>query len=113
VARILRGGVYWADLEPIRGHEQGGSRPVLILSQDLFNERAERAIAMAITCQPPRVGYPLIWPIPDNILPRRSWVLISQLRTLATERLGDRLLAQLSHAQLDEILEGLWQLMGS
>lgn len=113
MARILRGGIYWADLEPVRGHEQGGSRPVLILSHDLFNERAERALAMAITSRQPRVDYPLVWTVPDGVLPRPSWVLISQIRTLATERLNDRQLAQLGEAQLDEILDGLWQLIGS
>ena len=113
MARILRGGIYWADLEPVRGHEQGGSRPVLILSHDLFNERAERALAMAITSRPPRVDYPLVWTVPDGVLPRPSWVLISQVRTLATERLDDRQLAQLSEAQLDDILDGLGQLVGS
>jgi len=38
LARILRGEVYWADLNPVRGREQAGLRPVLILSQDLFNK---------------------------------------------------------------------------
>lgn len=113
VARILRGGIYWADFDPVRGHEQGGARPVLILSHDLFNERAERAIAMAITSQAPRVVYPLVWLIPSGMLPRPSWVLISQLRTLATERLNNRQVAQLSDGQLDEILEALWQLVGA
>jgi mRNA interferase MazF len=85
---------------------------VLILSQDLFNERARRAIAMAITSQQPRVEYPLVWRVPESMLPKPSWVLISQLRTLSTERLGDRQLAQLTEAQLEAILEGLWQLIG-
>ena len=39
MARILRGEIRWADLNPVRGHEQAGSRPVLILSHDVFNER--------------------------------------------------------------------------
>ncbi len=113
MARILRGGIYWADLNPVRGQEQGGSRPVLILSHDLFNERAQRAIGMAITSQAPRVAYPLVWPLPKSTLPKPSWVLISQLRTLATERLGELQLAQLSDTQMGEILEGLWQLVAS
>jgi len=40
VARILRGEIYWADLDPVRGREQAGLRPVLILSNDLFNRRS-------------------------------------------------------------------------
>jgi mRNA interferase MazF len=49
LARILRGEVYWADLNPVRGREQAGLRPVLILSHDLFNWKSETVIAMAIT----------------------------------------------------------------
>ena len=40
MARILRGEIRWADLNPVRGREQAGLRPVLILSQDVFNERS-------------------------------------------------------------------------
>jgi len=57
VAGILRGDVRWADLDPVRGHEQRGQRPVLILSHDVFNERAGLVIAMAITSQPQRAGF--------------------------------------------------------
>ena len=49
MARILRGEIRWADLNPTRGSEQAGYRPVIILSQDVFNERSGTMIAMAIT----------------------------------------------------------------
>ena len=49
MARILRGEIRWADLNPTRGREQAGQRPVLILSQDVFNERSGTVIAMALT----------------------------------------------------------------
>jgi len=52
MAGILRGDIRWADLNPVRGHEQGGPRPVLILSHDIFNERSGTVIAVAITSQP-------------------------------------------------------------
>ena len=51
MARILRGEIRWADLNPVRGREQGGTRPVIILSQDVFNERSGTVIAMVITSQ--------------------------------------------------------------
>ncbi len=111
MARVLRGEVYWADLEPIRGHEQGGRRPVLVLSHELFNSRSETVIVMALTSQPRRVGYPLTWQLPPNTLPRQSWVKISQVRTIFTDRLGDRL-GQLSERDLDDIVGGLLQLIG-
>ena len=52
MARILRGEVRWADLNPTKGHEQSGLRPVLILSQNVFNKRSGTVIAMALTSQP-------------------------------------------------------------
>jgi mRNA interferase MazF len=111
VARILRGEIYWADLEPIRGREQGGTRPVLVLSHDLFNERSQTVIALAITSQPQRAGYPLTWHVPDGVLPRESWVKISQIRTLAAERLGARV-GQLAESEVHDIVDGLLQLIG-
>jgi mRNA interferase MazF len=58
MARILRGDVFWAELDPIRGREQAGRRPVLVLSQDVFNERSGTVIGAAITSEPPRAGFP-------------------------------------------------------
>jgi Arc/MetJ-type ribon-helix-helix transcriptional regulator len=49
MAEVLRGEIYWTDLNPTRGREQVGRRPVLILSNDLFNRRSGTVIAMAIT----------------------------------------------------------------
>jgi len=51
MAGILRGEIRWADLNPVRGHEQAGLRPVMILSHDIFNERSGTVIAVAITSQ--------------------------------------------------------------
>ena len=49
MARILRGEIRWADLNPVRGHEQAGERPVLVLSHNVFNERSGTVIAVALT----------------------------------------------------------------
>jgi mRNA interferase MazF len=51
MARILRGDVIWSELDPARDHEQSGLRPVVVLSQDIFNERSGTAIACALTSQ--------------------------------------------------------------
>ena len=91
MARILRGEIRWADLNPIRGREQAGLRPVLILSHDVFNERSGTVIAVALTSQPQRAGFPLTHELKSPKLPKRSWVKISQIRTLAAERIGARL----------------------
>jgi mRNA interferase MazF len=111
MAGILRGEIYWADLQPVRGHEQGGGRPVVVISHDLFNERSGTVIVMAITSQPQRAGYPLTWQMPAGTLPRPSWVKISQVRTLSTERLGTRV-TRLQDPDLARIVEGLVQLVG-
>ncbi len=88
MARILRGEIRWADLNPVRGHEQAGLRPVLILSHDVFNERSGTVIAVAITSQPQRAGFPLTLELRTGNLPKQSWIKISQIRTLSTERIG-------------------------
>jgi mRNA interferase MazF len=110
VAGILRGEIYWADLNPVRGREQAGLRPVLILSNDLFNRRSGTVIAMAITSQPQRAGFPLTFSLPEDQLSKPSWVKISQVRTISVERLGKRMGA-LEKVDLDRILDGLVELI--
>ena len=111
MAKVLRGDIHWAELGASRGHEQRGPRPVLVLSHDLFNERSGTVIAVAITSRAQRAGYPLSWKIPDGILPKQSWVKISQVRTLSIERLGRRI-ARLEEEHVGEIVDGLFELVG-
>jgi mRNA interferase MazF len=106
MARILRGEIRWADLNPARGHEQTGLRPVLVLSHDVFNERSGTAIAIAITSQPQKAGFPLTLKLNTGCLPKKSWAKISQIRTLSTERLGE-LIGKLSPEELAQVIEGL------
>ncbi len=112
MARILRGEVRWADLNPVRGKEQSGLRPVLILSHDVFNERSGTVIAMAITSQPQRAGFPLTLELESEGLPKKSWVKISQIRTLAVERIGKRL-GRVSAEELAQAIEGLNEIVGT
>jgi mRNA interferase MazF len=112
MARILRGEIYWADLDPTKGREQAGQRPVLILSQDIFNERSGTVIAMALTSQPQKAGFPLTLELSDPALPKKSWIKISQIRTLSTERLNKRI-TRLAEKDLDSVIEGLNEIIGS
>jgi len=112
VAGILRGEIHWADLNPVKGKEQAGLRPVVILSQDVFNRRSGTVIAVAMTSQPQRAGFPLTLELSPNDLPKRSWVKISQIRTLSTERIGKRI-GTVSQEELDQIIEGLNEIIGS
>jgi len=112
LARVLRGEIRWADLSPNRGREQAGRRPVLVLSQDVFNERSGTVIAVALTSQPPRAGFPLTLELHSKGLPKRSWVKISQIRTLSVERIGKRL-GDATPEELVQVLEGLNEILGA
>ncbi len=111
MARILRGEIRWADLNPVRGREQAGLRPVVILSHDVFNERSGTVIAVALTSQEPKAGFPLTLEISAAGLSKRSWVKVSQIRTLAVERIGRRLGIALDE-ELARVLEGLNEIIG-
>ena len=111
MARILRGEVRWADLNPTRAHEQAGHRPVLILSQDVFNERSGTVIAVALTSQRPRAGFPLTLESKADGLPKKSWIKISQIRTLAAERIGQHI-ARASDEEVARVIEGLNEILG-
>ena len=111
MARILRGDICWADLDPTRGREQAGHRPVLILSREIFNQQSGTVIALVITSQPQSAGFPLTYPLPEKLLPKPSWVKISQIRTLSTERLG-RKLGGVPEVEVDRIVEGLLDIIG-
>jgi mRNA interferase MazF len=111
VARILRGEIRWADLNPTRGSEQAGHRPVLILSQNVFNERSGTVIAVALTSQQPRAGFPLTLESTASGLLKQSWIKVSQIRTLATERIGRRI-GRASEEELARVIEGLNEIIG-
>lgn len=111
MVRILRGEVRWADLNPVRGSEQAGLRPVLILSQDLFNDRSGTVIAVALTSREPNAGFPLTLESRARGLPKRSWVKMSQIRTLAVERIGRRV-ARATEEELAKVVEGLNEIIG-
>jgi mRNA interferase MazF len=112
MARILRGEIRWADLNPVRGREQAGQRPVLILSQDVFNDRSGTVIAVALTSQSQRAGFPLTLELRARGLPKKSWVKISQIRTLAVERIG-KVLGRTSPEELSQVIEGLNEIIGT
>ena len=111
MARVLRGEIRWAELEPTRGSEQAGARPVLILSEDVFNERSGTVIAVPLTSGEPRAGFPLTLESHASGLPKRSWIKIGQIRTLSTDRIGKRI-ARASDEEVAEVIEGLNEILG-
>jgi mRNA interferase MazF len=98
-------------LSPVRGREQAGLRPVLVLSHDVFNKKSETVIAMAITSQPQKAGFPLTLALPAEMLPKPSWVKISQIRTISVDRLGKRIAAVESET-VSQLVDGLLELIG-
>jgi len=84
----------------------------LILSQDVFNQRSGTVIAMAVTSQPQRAGFPLTLELTATKLPKRSWVKISQIRTLAVERIGKRL-GRSTPEEVAQVVDGLLEIVGA
>jgi mRNA interferase MazF len=84
----------------------------LILSRDVFNERSGTVIAMAITSQPQRAGFPLTLELTMRGLPKKSWLKISQVRTLAVARVGRRI-GRASPDDVAQAIEGLNEILGA
>ena len=112
MARVLRGDIYWADLNPVKGHEQAGIRPVVIISNHVFNDSSGTVIAMAITSQPQKAGFPLSYELKSGNLPKKSWVKISQARTISTLRLRD-MIGQVDAVEIDILVEGLNEIISN
>lgn len=83
----------------------------MVLSHDVFNERSGTVIAVALTSQAQRAGFPLTLELKSRNLPKRSWVKISQIRTLSTSRVGGRL-GRVSAEELSQVIEGLNEILG-
>lgn len=111
MARILRGDIWWADLNPVRGREQAGKRPALIISHDVFNARSGTVIALALTTQEPSAQFPLTLELTSATLRRRSWVKISQIRTLSVERIDNKI-GSVSEEELALVIDGLNEIVG-
>ena len=90
---MKRGDIYYADLSPVVGSEQGGVRPVLIVQNDTGNRYSPTVIAAAITSQTNKAKLPthIALSAPDYGLPRDSVVLLEQIRTIDKTRLKEKI----------------------
>ncbi len=103
----MRREIRWANLNPTLGNEQAGMRPVLILSRNIFNHKSGTVIAVALTSQPQKAGFPLTLELANTKnLPKRSWVKISQIRTLSVERIRERITLA-DDEEIQQVIEGL------
>ena len=91
--QIRRGEIYYADLSPVVGSEQGGVRPVLIIQNDVGNKYSPTVIVSAITSQLSKAKLPTHIELPSEKyhLPKDSVVLLEQIRTLDKRRLKDKI----------------------
>jgi len=112
MAGILRGEIRWANLNPTRGREQSGIRPVLIVSKEIFNEKSGTVIAVALTSQPQKAGFPLTLQVDTQDLPKKSWIKISQIRTLSVERIMEKI-TLIDESIIAQVIEGLNEIIGN
>lgn len=90
--QIKRGQIYYADLSPVVGSEQGGTRPVLIIQNDVGNKYSPTVIACAVTSQLTKAKLPTHIEVKQGQfgLPKDSVILLEQIRTLDKRRLKER-----------------------
>ena len=85
---------------------------MLILSEDIFNQRSGTVIGVALTSQSPSAGFPLTLELDSGELPKKSWVKISQIRTLSTKRIGKKL-GTVKPEEIADVIEGLNEILGA
>ena len=101
---VKRGDIFYADLSPVVGSEQGGVRPVLIIQNDTGNRHSPTVIAAAITSQTGKAKLPTHIELSAHQygLPKNSLVLLEQIRTLDKRRLRERM-GRLDDALMDRV----------
>ena len=90
---IKRGELYYADLSPVVGSEQGGVRPVLVVQNDIGNKYSPTVIAAAVTSQMGKAKLPthIALTAGEYGLPKDSVVLLEQIRTIDKRRLREKI----------------------
>ncbi|NLP15051.1 MAG: type II toxin-antitoxin system PemK/MazF family toxin [Clostridium sp.] len=105
---IKRGDIFYADLSPVIGSEQGGVRPVLIVQNDIGNKYSPTVIASAITSQINKAKLPthIELSAKDYGLPKDSVVLLEQIRTIDKKRLREKI-GHLDDELMEKVNEAL------
>ena len=100
---ICRGDIYYAKLNPVQGSEQGGLRPVLVIQNDKGNKHCPTVIIAPITSKGKKYYLPTHVILPDRLeLPRRSMVMLEQIRVLDKSRLTDYV-GRINDFTMDEV----------
>lgn len=103
---MRRGDIYYADLNPVTGCEQGGIRPVLILQNNLGNRHSPTTIVAAITSKSEKGAIPTHVMIKTDGLSRSSMVLLEQIRTVDKSRIRDKI-AMLDEEEMEKVDKAL------
>ena len=108
MSMVKRGDIYYADLSPVVGSEQGGMRPVLIVQNDTGNKHSPTVIAAAITSQVGKARLPTHIELSAQSygLSRDSVILLEQIRTIDKKRLKERM-GTLDSTAMDKINNAL------
>lgn len=105
---IKRGDLYYADLNPVVGSEQGGIRPVVVLQNDIGNKYSPTIIAAATTSKLDKAKLPTHIDLPQTVgcLPKHSVILLEQIRTIDKSRIKDKI-GQLPPNIIDQLNDAL------
>lgn len=99
--KVKRGDLYYADLSPVIGSEQGGTRPVVVIQNDVGNKYSPTIIISAITSQINKTKLPTHVEVEQGFgLPKNSVVLLEQIRTIDKKRLREK---------LESLMKILWE----
>jgi len=112
MADPARGEIWWVNLDPVLGHEQGGTRPALVISVDIFN-RGPAGLVAVIPLTTKRKGIPFHVEVqpPEGGLERPSFIKCEDIRTVSKHRLSKRL-GRVSQGTLAEVEDRLRILLG-
>ena len=110
---IRRGDVFWVDLNPVKGSEQAGHRPVVVIQNDVGNEVAPTVIVAPFTTKSFTKHYPINVHVPRGVagLKEHSTVLLSQIRTIDKARL-DRKIGHLPSSYLKHVDQAICVSLG-
>lgn len=108
ILKIRRGDIFYADLSPVKGSEQDGIRPVLIVQNDIGNKYSPTVIGIPITTSIKRTNLPTHVPIFSSIndIPKDSLILVEQIRTLDKLRLKSKI-GNLDKITMDKVKEAI------
>lgn len=110
---VRRGDIYFADLSPVVGSEQGGIRPVLIIQNDVGNKYSPTVICAAITSQMNKAKLPTHIALSSAVysLPKDSVILLEQIRTIDKQRLKEKL-CRLDESMMERVSQSLMVSLG-